>query len=144
MSEAKVDYHSTDSNKMAVLRNYTFDLALENANCIDWTTEKVYQSLAAGTIPIYMGNPSVERQLPHPDSIIRVSDFPTMASLVDYLSQVAKSPQLLAKHHAWRKIPPDGWPIGFRHVHEQFASKQPRPNRGLPFVRDGGEYAQTE
>jgi hypothetical protein len=118
------DYQSNDHNKIRVLRNHTFDLALENSNCVDYVTEKVWQALTAGTVPIYMGTPSIEQLLPHPDAILRVSDFPTTAALADYIRRAHADPSLLAKHHAWRTMPHASWPMGFHQIYESSRKNQ--------------------
>merc|ERR1712194_624984 len=56
---------------VAVLQTYLFSLAAENGNSQDYVTEKVYQALSAGTIPIYLGAPNVADFVPE-DSVIEV------------------------------------------------------------------------
>jgi hypothetical protein len=38
---------------------YKFTLSFENAVCNDYITEKLWRPLTVGSVPIYMGSPSV-------------------------------------------------------------------------------------
>jgi hypothetical protein len=38
-----------------LLRGYKFALVTENTNALDYVTEKLFQALLAGTVPVYMG-----------------------------------------------------------------------------------------
>jgi len=38
---------------------YKFTLSFENAVCDDYITEKLWRPLVVGSVPIYMGSPSV-------------------------------------------------------------------------------------
>jgi Glycosyltransferase family 10 (fucosyltransferase) C-term len=49
-------------------------LALENQQQDDYTTEKIWGALAAGTLPVYWGAPNIKDHVP-PHSIIVVDDF---------------------------------------------------------------------
>lgn len=117
-NDTKENYHGADVYKMKVIRKHMFDLAFENANCIGWQTEKLFQPMAAHSIPIYYGSSSVDSYLPHPDAIIRVSDFATVSDLLAYIHKVIKDPKLQEKHMAWKKNPA-AWPSGFRAVYER-------------------------
>lgn len=110
-------YHSHDSVKVKALRNHTFDLAFENADCIDWVTEKIFQSMAAGAIPVYLGTSSIDQYIPHPDAIIKVSDFDTVQALVEYINKVNDSPVLKKKHLRW-KHDPGSWSLSFKQLYD--------------------------
>lgn len=51
-------------DKVRLLQNYTFTLVLENSNVYDYVTEKLFQALLAGSIPVYLGAPNVQHFLP--------------------------------------------------------------------------------
>lgn len=44
------------NDKHAFLTNYKFNLCPENSNCDGYVTEKLFQAIAAGCIPIYWGS----------------------------------------------------------------------------------------
>ena len=58
--------HSKDSDEMKrFLANYKFVVAVENAVCPDYVTEKLWRALEVGAVPIYHGAPNVMEFLPH-------------------------------------------------------------------------------
>ena len=50
--------------KLATIGRYKFCLCLENALDVDYVTEKFYDPLLVGTVPVYRGAPNVERFSP--------------------------------------------------------------------------------
>jgi hypothetical protein len=52
--------------KMDTLRHHLFSLAFENSNVRGYVTEKYYQSLAAGSVPVYYGAPNIRDFSPTP------------------------------------------------------------------------------
>ena len=55
-----------DSDEMKrLLANYKFVVAVENAVCPDYVTEKLWRALEVGAVPIYHGAPNVRKFLPH-------------------------------------------------------------------------------
>lgn len=60
-------FHNDDSlksvygdDKIAYLKQYKFNICPENSNAFGYTTEKVFESIAAGCIPLYWGNECLE------------------------------------------------------------------------------------
>jgi hypothetical protein len=50
-----------------------------------------------------MGAPDVELLVPHPSSIIKVSDFPTVAALAAHLRELAGDDAAYAAHFGWKR-----------------------------------------
>lgn len=48
---------------MNMTSRYKFAIAFENAICEDYITEKLWRPLIAGTVPIYVGSPSIRVSL---------------------------------------------------------------------------------
>jgi hypothetical protein len=73
------DFNASDSHspraKLEVIRRYKFYLAFENSNSVDYVSEKMFQALYMGVVPIYMGAPNVDEFLPDPMAAIKVTDF---------------------------------------------------------------------
>lgn len=66
---------------------YKFSIASENATFDGYTSEKVYTSLVAHTIPIYWGNKDIEEDV-NPKAIINANDFSSLKELIDYVKYV--------------------------------------------------------
>jgi len=59
-------------DKAAFISGYKFNIAYENSIYSGYTTEKIVQAFAAGTIPIYAGDPRVD-ELFNPESFINAN-----------------------------------------------------------------------
>lgn len=88
-------------SKLAYLRNFRFCVAYENCAYPGYTSEKLYDALAAGTIPIYWGNSEVGRDI-HPDCFIDARDFRDLEALVDRVRSVDQNAALAAGYRARR------------------------------------------
>eukprot|EP01068_Selenidium_serpulae_P017111 Selendium_serpulae@DN6350_c0_g1_i10.p1 len=93
------------SNKVKALKHFALHLAFENQNINDYVTEKVYEALQAGVIPVYLGAPNVDEYLPCKNCIIKVADFSTYEDLKNHLKAVLSNDTLLMSYHEWRKKP---------------------------------------
>lgn len=71
----------------------------------DYTSEKVYDGLLAGSLPIYYGNPNITHLVP-PHSIIRAADFPSPKALADFLKELAKDQERYEMYFQWKYEPP--------------------------------------
>ncbi|SCV67046.1 BQ2448_5692 [Microbotryum intermedium] len=78
--------------KTAVTQFYKFTLAMENSNDLDYVTEKYYQCLERGSVPIVYGAPNfAERFSIAPNSFINVADYVTPDLMA--LSKTTSSPE---------------------------------------------------
>ena len=93
-------------NKNAVLSQYLFTLAFENSNCPYWITEKLFDALSAGSVPVYMGAPNIRDYVPNASGVIFVDDFASPAALAQHLLRVSRDRSLYVQYHAWR-----AWPL---------------------------------
>ena len=93
--------------KLELFRNYPFVLAFENSNCYDSVTEKLYDALLAGAVPIYLGAPNVEEWAPA-GSYIDARLFSGPGELAKYLASLATDADRYAKYHEWRLQPASG------------------------------------
>ena len=80
-------------NSTDIKSRYKFSIAFENACFPGYTSEKVYTSLEAGTIPIYWGNPLVNRDL-NPDAIINCSGPDSFSDVVKRIRQIDEDDEL--------------------------------------------------
>jgi hypothetical protein len=75
-----------------VLRQYKFYLAFENAHVEDYVSEKVYEGIIAGTLPVYRGTPNIASFLPEQSFIDanNLSPKALAALLLDLASDESK------------------------------------------------------
>nr|CAC41642.1 fucosyltransferase homologue [Drosophila melanogaster] len=76
------------------LSEYKFMIAIENAACPDYITEKFWRPLIMGVIPIYFGSPTIKDWEPNNKSAIFVNDFQNPQALVEYLNKLADNKKL--------------------------------------------------
>ncbi|MBR0150930.1 MAG: hypothetical protein IJP89_06180 [Synergistaceae bacterium] len=66
---------------------YKFSIAMENASCPGYTTEKIISSLQAHTVPIYWGTPRVSDYI-NPAAFINCNDFGTMEEVAERVREI--------------------------------------------------------
>ncbi|CAN9511443.1 unnamed protein product [Ophioblennius macclurei] len=95
-----------------MIKQYRFYLSMENSQYTDYITEKLWNAVRGGAIPVVLGpsRRNYERFLP-PEAFIHVDDFPTVQDLAQYLLKVKDSPSMIQMRLSWRKhysvyIPP--------------------------------------
>lgn len=59
-----------DYELRSVFQRYKYVMAFENTVEEDYVTEKVYNALLSGAVPIYIGSPNITDYIPTPDSVI--------------------------------------------------------------------------
>ena len=62
-------------DKIGLLERYKVYIAAENSIDKDYVSEKVYEGLVAGAVPIYLGAPNVEEYIPSNSTIIVPTNF---------------------------------------------------------------------
>jgi alpha-1,3-fucosyltransferase 10 len=87
-------------SKLAAIAGYRFTLAFENSIAPGYVTEKLYQPLLAGSVPIYRGAPDVHRHLPAPHCCVNADDFAGPRELAEFLHAMTDKEYLA--YHAWR------------------------------------------
>lgn len=76
-------------DKLAFLEDYRLSLAFENSDNNGYTTEKILEAFAAGTIPVYWGSKDIKKEF-NPEAFIDVNDFDTVESAAGYIKSVAE------------------------------------------------------
>ena len=79
--------------KHTFLRNYKFCFAFENASSQGYTTEKLLHAKAAGCIPIYWGDPKVERDFDS-KGFLDARGVTTSDQLIDLVKKIDTNPSL--------------------------------------------------
>ena len=93
------------SFKLNTIARYKFTLAFENACSPDYVTEKFFQPLLVGTVPVVLGAPNLDEIAPGDQCYINVCDFESPASLAAHLQEVANDRALYQRYQAWRHRP---------------------------------------
>jgi hypothetical protein len=77
-------WRGTVDSKCLTLSKYTFAICFENQILNGWITEKIFDCLSAGTVPIYLGPPDVDEWIPA-ECYVDMRDFAGYDELRDYL-----------------------------------------------------------
>jgi len=81
-------YRGTVWSKLEALCQYNFSLCFENVILDGWVTEKIFDCLAVGAIPIYWGAPDIETYVPS-GCFIDMRKFANYAELRDFLKSLS-------------------------------------------------------
>jgi len=90
--------------KIDLLSGYKFHIAFENKQRPGWCTEKLYDAFAAGTVPIYWGDPRVEDYF-NPQAFINAENFRCWETLVEYIAYLDQNEDLYTKYLAASPFP---------------------------------------
>ncbi|KAK7319869.1 hypothetical protein RJT34_04597 [Clitoria ternatea] len=89
-------------DKVETLKRYKFSLAFENSNEEDYVTEKFFQSLVAGTIPVVVGPPNILDFAPSPDSILHIKELEDAESVAKSMRYLAGNPKAYNHSLRWK------------------------------------------
>ncbi|MGO8736562.1 MAG: glycosyltransferase family 10 domain-containing protein [Terriglobia bacterium] len=92
-------------SKLETLSRYRFDLAFENSISQDYLSEKFFDPLVAGCVPVYRGAPNIEEFAPSDHCFINAADFHGPQELAEYLLHLAKNPAEYDAYFAWKDRP---------------------------------------
>ncbi|MEM9596890.1 MAG: glycosyltransferase family 10 [Acidobacteriota bacterium] len=85
-----------------LMARYKFTLAMENSVSEDYVTDKFFDPLRVGSVPVYRGSADVKTLAPHPDCYIDAADFDSPAELGDYLRWLDQDDEAYGRFHRWR------------------------------------------
>jgi Glycosyltransferase family 10 (fucosyltransferase) C-term len=91
--------------KLATIRRYKFCLCLENALEVDYVTEKFYDPLLVGTVPVYRGAPNIDQFAPGENAFINANEFSGPNELCAYLTELDRDEQAYRRFFQWREKP---------------------------------------
>lgn len=98
------DYWST---KMNTIRKYKFTIAFENSNDRDYVTEKFFQPLEAGSVPVFYGTSNIADFAPE-HSFIDANDFKNAKELAEYLEFLDQNDEEYESYLEWKKKAAEG------------------------------------
>jgi hypothetical protein len=85
-------YCGSAADKRETMSQYRYALCLENNNHPLWSTgyvtEKIFDCFYAFSVPVYLGAPDVEKNIP-PECFIDLRNFPSLAELDEYLLRMS-------------------------------------------------------
>ena len=91
--------------KLDIIKQYKFTIAFENAVSQDYVTEKFFEPLTVGSVPIYLGAPNIETFSPGEHAFIDVRDYASPKDLADdimrYCRDISRYDSLLE----WKRKP---------------------------------------
>lgn len=100
-------------NKHAFISGYKFNIAFENTSSPGYTTEKLVEAKAAGTIPIYWGDPMVTADF-NPRAFINCHDFADFDAVVGRVSELDNDPAAYLAMLAEPMFPNGEEPVSLR------------------------------
>jgi len=93
------------STKLATIARYKFTLAFENSISLDYVTEKFFDPLLAGSVPVYLGAPNIADYAPGEHCYVNAADFAGPAELAAYLRHLQHDDREYARFLAWKTQP---------------------------------------
>ena len=94
-------YSTAFRKKLA--KTYSFYIAFENSDCDDYITEKFWESLDLGMIPVVKGQRSNYAKAAPPNSYIHADLFQSPRELAQHIENVSTNLTLFQEYHKWRR-----------------------------------------
>lgn len=85
------------ADKISFLQDYKFNIAFENESFPGYTTEKLAEAFAGNTLPIYWGNPLVDRDF-NRQAFINCHDFKNLDQVVDFVVELDRNDELYRRY----------------------------------------------
>lgn len=89
----------------SMLSKYKFTLVFEDSIATDFVTERFFESLKAGSVPVYLGAPNVADFAPAENSYISVNSFSSPKELAEYLLHLNQNQELYNELLTWKRRP---------------------------------------
>jgi len=101
----KIPVDNGTQTKREIIATYKFTFAFENAIAKDYVTEKFFDPLIAGSVPVYLGAPNIDEFAPGDRCFINVQDFESPRKLAEYLLMLNENDDLYAMYFTWKRKP---------------------------------------
>lgn len=92
-------------SKLELYEKYKFVIAFENSCGIDYVTEKFYDPMLSGAVPVYFGASNIQEFTPGDDCFVDVRQFESPEALAAFLTEACKDEYHYNHFQAWRKHP---------------------------------------
>uniref|UniRef100_A0A7N0TDN2 Fucosyltransferase n=1 Tax=Kalanchoe fedtschenkoi TaxID=63787 RepID=A0A7N0TDN2_KALFE len=93
-------------DKVETLKRYKFSLAFENSIEEDYVTEKFFQSLVAGSVPVVVGAPNIQEFAPAPGSILHIREIKDVDTVAERMKYLAANPEAYNQTLRWKSEGP--------------------------------------
>lgn len=90
-------------SKLDTIAGYRFTLAFENACAVDYVTEKFFDPLTVGSVPVYLGAPNVDDFAPAHHCYIDAADFSGPEALARRLTGLTD--EAYEEYLVWKERP---------------------------------------
>lgn len=105
------------NQKVALFRTYKFCVCMENSASRDYVTEKIFNALEAGCVPVYYGAPNVRRYVPDDDAYLDLRQFGNDAgALAAEIKRLAADDAAYERMLEWKRRAPETWKRSFRQL----------------------------
>lgn len=91
------------ATKLDVCADYAFTLAFENSCCQDYVSEKFFDPLVSGSVPVYIGAPNIDEYAPADNSYINALDFSGPKELAQFLNRLYQDTEAYEQYLAWKQ-----------------------------------------
>ena len=88
---------------LAVTARYKFTLVLENCLTEDYVSDKFFDALIMGSVPVYRGAPNVAAFAPAAHCFIDATDFAGPAEVAAYLNWLDQHDEEYRAYLAWKE-----------------------------------------
>ncbi|KAI9271456.1 hypothetical protein BY458DRAFT_533498 [Sporodiniella umbellata] len=92
-----------DKNRLELMSEYKFYLAIENANCDNYVTEKLFDTFMVSAVPIVDGPVSYDGYLPTNRSVIYMDAYPDPRDLADYIRYLDNNDTAYLEYLSFRR-----------------------------------------
>jgi hypothetical protein len=105
LNNCKLPEDSGWRSKFDTIARYKFTLAFENSISRDYVTEKFFDALIAGSVPVYRGAPNIGDFAPGEDCFIDASQFSGPRELAEYLWYLEQNQEHYERYMRWKTRP---------------------------------------
>lgn len=104
-NNCRLENDKGQSSKMELYGHYKFVIAFENACAEDYVTEKFFDPLLVGAVPVYWGAPNIGDYAPGDNCFVDVREFQSPYDLALHLKTCCENPSLYARYQQWQHEP---------------------------------------
>lgn len=101
----KLENDKGNNSKIEIFSQYKFIIAFENALAPDYVTEKFFDPLIAGSVPVYLGAPNITDFAPGNNCFIDVTKFKNPQALANFMNACYLDESLYEQYLRWKEKP---------------------------------------